>query len=1043
MNNDLIFQIADFQTRNTSRHKEFELVAQNTVKIVEKLQPRAVVFAGDLFHAKLILSPESVSINRWLLRSLAEITKTIVIPGNHDFNLSVKDRMDAISVIIEDIKNPNLLYYKASGLYKLDDEIMLGIFSMLDDRKKYPMNITRQPNMTYVGIYHGTIKGSKNEFGYTFDSEKDTLDMFDGYDMLLAGDIHKRQVMQKYSNENGIIKPTVAYCGSLVQQDIGEGIDKGALVWDIKSKDCEFVPIKNDYSFVKITSEDLSGMTFSKYVHLKYVSDKELNEIDKAKIEKNIREQVSAKGNLILSFDIEEVSREVTVNINNDVENIYDINVQNKVLKEYLTEWKTDPWVIDKCVALNELLNQNINKKDFRKFSWEPELLTFSNFSGYGEGNVVDFTKLRGITGIFANNTMGKSTLFNALYYAIYGEPLNDTPEYKLINHFKDTMHLEVILNVGGVKYHIERDVRRKGIKATEYDVEITNLNNPDDNTCKGNKNEIKKFLENTLGSYKDFKDTALSKQFDIQSVVCSTPTNRAKLLIKLLGLEVFDALLKLATPRYNEMKGKIKSFNKDKVMDEFSTIQDTIRKDTIKLEDTNTLISNLDDEISLKTNSLVEIQKLVKTVRVPEIDVNIEKRNIEHKENEIKNKESEIVIITLDPHNPEDLPKIQENLNVLKKAVDDIGGNIHRINTEKHNAEKSIQVNKSKVKEYKNDSTIIDEQPWCRETDLCKKCMFLEKAFTKESLIPGLESDNIAFEQYMRQKNDELEEQEIDKKIIADKIKEFEARLKKDSEHQINTNRITLLNSQIDNLKLEIENIKKKISDYEVNQKTILENKLYMKQSSDVEREIFELKDTRLKSNNDANNLRVALKLNAEKIINIDKQIKEFELMEKEYIVYETYYHAVHRDGIPKSIVTHYTQLINSTIANMIKNVVDWQVNLVWQDDDLLIMVKEKSGLEYAVEQGASGMQITVIGIAFRATLVLTSRIAKCKMLMLDECLGTLDPDMLGEIPKLFLYLKGLFKNILLISHVPIYDICDNLLIMSKEDGFSKVIQQ
>jgi DNA repair exonuclease SbcCD nuclease subunit len=408
MNNEFILHIADVQTRNTSRHDEFRGVMQRTIDLAKKIMPRMIVVAGDLFHAKLILSPESVSINRWFLKSLSEITKTVVIPGNHDFNLSVKDRMDSISAIIEDIKNPNLLYYTQSGIYKFDDEINLGIFSMIDDRKKYPLNPERIDGKKYIAIYHGTIKGCTNEDGYVFSDEKDTVDMFNGYDIVIAGDIHKRQIIQKYSVLNGIIKPAIAYSGSLVQQDFGESVSKGVLVWDINTKECQYVPVKNEYSFVKLFSEDLSNIELSKYVHLRYISDKELNEVEKAKLEKNIRDQVSQKGSLILSYNYEEEVKDIQVNIDTDVENIYDTKVQNEILKNYLKEWKTDQWIIDRCVQLNEAANQTINKKDFRKFSWEPELLTFSNFSGYGEDNIVDFTKLHGITGIFADNTMGK-----------------------------------------------------------------------------------------------------------------------------------------------------------------------------------------------------------------------------------------------------------------------------------------------------------------------------------------------------------------------------------------------------------------------------------------------------------------------------------------------------------------------------------------------------------------------------------------------------------------------------------------------------------
>ena len=130
------------------------------------------------------------------------------------------------------------------------------------------------------------------------------------------------------------IRPTISFVGSCVQQDFGEAVSKGVLVWDINSMECQYIQVKNDYSFVKLYSEDLSKVELTKYVHLRYISERELNEIEKANLEKNIRDQVSQKGSLILSYNCEEELKDIQVNIDTDVENIYDTKVQNEMLKD-------------------------------------------------------------------------------------------------------------------------------------------------------------------------------------------------------------------------------------------------------------------------------------------------------------------------------------------------------------------------------------------------------------------------------------------------------------------------------------------------------------------------------------------------------------------------------------------------------------------------------------------------------------------------------------------------------------------------------------
>ena len=44
-------------------------------------------------------------------------------------------------------------------------------------------------------------------------------------------------------------RPEINYCGSLIQQNHGESLEHGILVWDLESKSAEYVPIENDTAF--------------------------------------------------------------------------------------------------------------------------------------------------------------------------------------------------------------------------------------------------------------------------------------------------------------------------------------------------------------------------------------------------------------------------------------------------------------------------------------------------------------------------------------------------------------------------------------------------------------------------------------------------------------------------------------------------------------------------------------------------------------------------------------------------------------------------
>ena len=65
--------------------------------------------------------------------------------------------------------------------------------------------------------------------------------MFDGFDMALLGDIHKRQT---------IGGDHIAYAGSMIQQNHGESLEKhGYLLWDVPTRTFEEFNIPNDYGF--------------------------------------------------------------------------------------------------------------------------------------------------------------------------------------------------------------------------------------------------------------------------------------------------------------------------------------------------------------------------------------------------------------------------------------------------------------------------------------------------------------------------------------------------------------------------------------------------------------------------------------------------------------------------------------------------------------------------------------------------------------------------------------------------------------------------
>ena len=100
----------------------------------------------------------------------------------------------------------NLFYLKDSGLYKIGD-VAFGVFSILDDPENYVsgLDITDPSIKTKIAVYHGAVKRGMTDIGYVVMGGDIRLPMFNGYDIVMLGDIHKYQVLQEYQTEHKFV----------------------------------------------------------------------------------------------------------------------------------------------------------------------------------------------------------------------------------------------------------------------------------------------------------------------------------------------------------------------------------------------------------------------------------------------------------------------------------------------------------------------------------------------------------------------------------------------------------------------------------------------------------------------------------------------------------------------------------------------------------------------------------------------------------------------------------------------------------------------
>jgi len=235
-----LVHFSDLHIRLFKDHDLYRSILIDMLDQFREIQPDRIVFTGDLVHSKNQMTPELIEFVAWTLTECSKIAKTVLIIGNHDFLENNMSRLDALTPIIDSLDDENIVYLKNRGEYE-DENVDWVVFSLMDHN--IPPDIEKTGRVK-IGLFHGPVQGLTTDVGYKFDSGFDS-DKFKGCDLVLCGDIHKRQV---FNIPNG----KKAYMvGSTIQQNYGETLkNHGYGIYDVINDTYDFVDLENPKPFL-------------------------------------------------------------------------------------------------------------------------------------------------------------------------------------------------------------------------------------------------------------------------------------------------------------------------------------------------------------------------------------------------------------------------------------------------------------------------------------------------------------------------------------------------------------------------------------------------------------------------------------------------------------------------------------------------------------------------------------------------------------------------------------------------------------------------
>lgn len=271
----LIIHAADIHIRNMQRHEEY---AAQLTQFIEKCKEVAspfkkeevrIVLAGDLVHQKNTISNELFVFASTFIRQLEEIAQVIIISGNHDLLVNNTSRKDTMTALFETANFQNSVFVDGylgfdSGTL-IDDNVIWALYSIYADYRKPDIAQARQENPTniVIGLYHGTIIGATLNNGTVMQDGTDG-ETFNGCDIVMAGDIHKRQELKRGN-------VPIVYPGSLIQQTFGETVTQhGFCVWNLEEKTHRFIDLDTEYGLYDFQISGVNDMDENKETLINY-----------------------------------------------------------------------------------------------------------------------------------------------------------------------------------------------------------------------------------------------------------------------------------------------------------------------------------------------------------------------------------------------------------------------------------------------------------------------------------------------------------------------------------------------------------------------------------------------------------------------------------------------------------------------------------------------------------------------------------------------------------------------------------------------------
>ena len=1033
-----IAHVSDIHIRNFKYRKEYLSAFEKLYKKLEELGPDLIINTGDTVHSKLAVSPELFDDVANHFVRVTDLAPYWVILGNHDLNLKNPGRMDAISPIIRALqgKTENELRMPEPSLPEqmLGDKFREFTFWNYDIRGHKDFYV--KDSQINVGLYHGSISGCVTDQGFIMEDGEAEVSKFEQMDFVLLGDIHKRQ-----SFRDGRVR----YPGSLIQQNYGEEIEKGFLLWDIRSKDdfsVDFHPIIAPGRFYTIqvpANLDLSEIDIPKGSRVRAMVKGELSPSKRLELEKAIIEKFDPAEVITPDSSGEKVSMEAP-----DIDDL--VESREQMMRDHLKDRGLESDEIDAVVKLFLDYEKGLDLDDSpRGTTWQMKSVSWDNMMNYGEGNAVDFTKLRGLVGVFAPNASGKSSIFDIFLQSLFDKVSKDVPRnIDLVNDNKDSGRMTVEFESGGQPFTIERSIerihygQRKLAETKQWGKTTLEFSSVDDSLNGTSRPETERAIRAIIGNFEDFVLTTMVSQNPIfglpggGDIINCRETDRRKILFRFLDLDVYEKVNQACKDDLKSILGSLKGQDREALTKSLEALETDLLVKQVDLQD---------ERVDLETDerSLVGLRQELAQLEAD--DRAQDARNIVKLEDAstMADKRWKRAVETFERAVEADLAShvkleklLQSKPERPEMSLEELTTRMERIRTEREAAKVNLAKQRDTLTRGKRALVTLDGVPCEGKFPTCKFIKDASEFLTQRDIVEAALGLYETAADVANREISTLEGLEVmhvdvarwEREVIAAQSSCERLGVEKKSAHELMVTAQEASSRAKETLREAFERLDPTIGQQIVDVKVSIDKSQSLINDGKKRIEAILRQIGAFESKKQA----------------IESQITQLDDIKRNVRIYEQVVELTGKTGLPYRILMLVLPIINDEISKILSGVVKF--NVFFEDDS------EEQTVSLFIRYGdyksrplslGSGAEKFIASLAIRVALLSVSSLPKTDVLIIDEGFGKLDPEHLEALQKMFEYLREAFGTVFIVSHVDsMRDIVDHSLDITSLDGYA-----